>query len=123
MPERLGQLQLAVKNIFETYRPKDVAVEKVFLAKNPDSAFKLGHARGVLLAEAGLSGARLGEYAARHVKKVLTGNGAASKDEVQLWVLRLLQIKEYRWDATDALAIAICHQREQEIKRKLEAQL
>lgn len=107
---RLGQLSQAIREILEKHRPQAVVLEKIFLGKNADSAFKLGHARGVLMSEASLSGAQVFEYAARQVKKGVTGSGAAAKEDVQIVVQNLLGISQIqRIDASDALSLACYH--------------
>lgn len=117
--ERMAELARGCRELFQRYRPQFVILEKVFLGKNVDSAFKLGHARGVLMAEAAQSGAQVIEYAARQVKKGVTGNGGAGKDEVQLVVRRLLQLGPIeRWDASDALGLA-CHHAFEAQKQRL----
>ncbi|MCB0351628.1 MAG: crossover junction endodeoxyribonuclease RuvC, partial [Bdellovibrionales bacterium] len=72
---RLGQLGSELQKIIVQYKPAMMSVEKIFLGKNADSAFKLGHARGVALGLAGQNNLAVGEYATRHVKKMLTGTG------------------------------------------------
>ncbi len=119
LPQRLGRLLAAFRDIVEQYRPECLAVEQVFMAKNADSAFKLGHARGVILAIAGSFGLPVFEYATRHVKKALTGNGAASKEQIQWVIEQLFSLRTESLDATDALALAVCHAREVETARIL----
>lgn len=108
--ERIYHLGLQIREIMNIYKPSAVAVENIFLGKNADSAFKLGHARGVLAYEVKHRGLPLFDYSTRLVKKSVTGSGAADKEQVQN-VLRLLlklpAIKPY--DASDALAVAYHH--------------
>ncbi|MBX3041995.1 MAG: crossover junction endodeoxyribonuclease RuvC, partial [Bdellovibrionaceae bacterium] len=107
---RLSQLSTSIQELLEKHRPQHVVLEKIFLGKNADSAFKLGHARGVLMSQAALSGAEISEYAARQVKKGVTGSGAASKEDVQAVVQNLLGLSQIqRIDASDALALACYH--------------
>ncbi|HRO66755.1 MAG TPA: crossover junction endodeoxyribonuclease RuvC [Pseudobdellovibrionaceae bacterium] len=107
---RLGQLAISIRELLEKHRPQHVVLEKIFLGKNADSAFKLGHARGVLMSEAALAGAEISEYAARQVKKGVTGSGGASKEDVQAVVQNLLAVPHIqRIDASDALALACYH--------------
>lgn len=109
-PQRMRELSEGVEEILAKYRPENVVIEKIFLGKNADSAFKLGHARGVLMCAAAKSGAQVYEYATRVVKKSLTGKGSGGKEEVQQMVQRLLGIREIKKvDASDALAMAIHH--------------
>lgn len=105
---RLLELGLALQEIIAKYKPDQVSVEKIFLGKNPDSAFKLGHARGVVIYEAMRAQVEVHEYATRVVKQGVTGSGGASKEEVQIVVARLLNLKAIaRLDASDALAMAV----------------
>jgi crossover junction endodeoxyribonuclease RuvC len=107
---RLSLLANSIRQILSEHRPQAVILEKIFLGKNVDSAFKLGHARGVLMAEADQLGAKIYEYAARQVKKGVTGSGAAAKEEVQVVVQNLLRIQGIqKLDASDALALACYH--------------
>jgi crossover junction endodeoxyribonuclease RuvC len=118
--QRMAKILSDLAIILDTHKPQVMAVEKVFLGKNADSAFKLGHARGVALALAGKHKLNLAEYATRHVKKMLTGSGAATKEQVQFVVENILRTKVTELDASDALAVAVCHSREQEIHQLLE---
>lgn len=108
--ERIHALGQHFREILAKYKPQHVVLEKIFLGKNADSAFKLGHARGVLMYEAQSSSARVAEYATRVVKKSVTGSGAADKEQVQAVLQMLLKIpKIQRLDASDALAMAYHH--------------
>ena len=119
-PERLARLQIAIREVLAQYKPTSVAVEKIFFGKNADSAFKLGHTRGVCLVEVAQSGRALREYAARTVKKRVTGHGGASKDHVQCVVRKVLGLREtLREDASDALALALCDMYAEEAERVL----
>lgn len=107
---RLQSIGLGVRELFEKHKPHHLSLEKIFLGKNADSAFKMGHARGVVVYEALLAGCEVHEYATRVVKKGITGNGGADKEHVRLVVqnmLRLAPIKSL--DASDALAMACFH--------------
>lgn len=107
---RMAELGIAFREVMEKYKPHQVVIEKIFLGKNADSAFKLGHARGVIMYEAGLGKAIVEEYATRSVKKGITGNGGSSKEDVQAVLKVLLNIKAIaRIDASDALAMACYH--------------
>lgn len=107
---RMRDLAEGMHEIVAKYKPAQVSVEKIFLGKNADSAFKLGHARGVVMSESARSGAEVFEYATRLVKKGIVGSGAASKEQVALALQRLLNIKAIsRVDASDALALAAYH--------------
>lgn len=121
LAQRLALLNSEMQKLLSRLKPSVVAVEKVFLGRNADSAFKLGHARGVAMALAALSGAEVVEYAARVVKKVVTGSGAAGKDQVQMLVLNSLGVRSQKmaYDATDALALALCHAQTFEVKARV----
>lgn len=117
--EKLARLSQSLGEILAQHRPQQVVLEKIFLGRNADSAFKLGHARGVLMAEAARAGVEVVEYAARQVKKGVTGNGGAGKEDVRVVVQRLLGIAGIqRLDASDALALA-CHHAFESRKRAL----
>jgi crossover junction endodeoxyribonuclease RuvC len=109
-PLRMKELGQGMEHLLQKYRPQQVVIEKVFLGKNADSAFKLGHARGVSLYEAAKFGAEVFEYATRSVKQGITGSGGASKEEVKTCLERMLKVKAItRMDASDALALATFH--------------
>ena len=117
LPERLKCLNFELQHIYAQFKIHTTAVEKIFFGKNADSAFKLGHARGVCLMVASQNASIVAEYAARYVKKCVTGSGAASKDHVQMVVFSLLGLKlqKLAFDATDALSLAITHARVDEV--------
>ena len=108
--ERLRVIYDGVSEIIDTYRPEVLAVEKVFLAKNPDSALKLGQARAAAIlagANRELAGA---EYTALQIKQALVGRGHAAKAQVKHMVKAVLNLSgDPQVDAADALACAICH--------------
>jgi crossover junction endodeoxyribonuclease RuvC len=107
---RLGEIYAGIVELIAQHRPDAVAVEQVFMARNANSALKLGQARGAALAAVVTIGLPVSEYAARRVKQAVTGTGAASKAQVQHMVCRLLKLRSApSADAADALAIAICH--------------
>ena len=108
--ERLGVIYASVDALIQEFEPHEVAIEEVFMARNPQSALKLGQARGAAIAAVASRELALSEYAARSVKKALTGTGAASKEQVQHMVKTILGLSDTpAEDAADALAIAICH--------------
>jgi crossover junction endodeoxyribonuclease RuvC len=109
LADRLRIIHARVAELIVEHRPNEVAVERVFLSKNPDSALKLGQARGAALAAVP---AALGvhEYAPRAVKLAVVGVGGAEKTQVAHMVKQLLRVElRLAADAADALAIAICH--------------
>lgn len=110
LSDRLELIGLGVRELFEKYRPQHLSLEKIFLGKNADSAFKMGHARGVVIYESLLAKCQVFEYATRVVKKGITGNGGAEKEHVRLVVRNMLQIGPIKsLDASDALAMACYH--------------
>lgn len=119
--ERLRVLHLELAEVFSRHKIQSASVEKIFFGKNADSAFKLGHARGVCLLAAALHGAIVEEYAARFVKKCITGSGAADKEHVQMMIFKILAIqpKELAFDATDALSLAVTHARMRDVFERM----
>ena len=108
-PERLLAIFKGVGEVIEKHRPQAASVEEVFLAKNPQSAIKLGHARGAAMVAAGYAGLPVSEFSALHIKKAVVGFGQAEKAQVQEMVARLLKLeKPPPQDAADALAAGIC---------------
>jgi len=109
-PERLLEINQGVCEVIEARRPDRVAIEEVFMARNPSSALKLGHARGVLILAAMQSKLPLAEYSARQIKQAVAGYGNADKAQIQHMVKAILSLaKSPSHDAADALAVAICH--------------
>jgi crossover junction endodeoxyribonuclease RuvC len=110
IPEKLQQIFEGLTDIIEQYHPEQVAVEMVFMARNPDSALKLGQARGAAIVAAVRYQLPVSEYSARQVKQAVVGKGAADKLQVQHMVKRLLNLPASpQADAADALAVALCH--------------
>ena len=110
LAERLKMIFLGVSQIIEQYQPDTFAIEQVFMAHNPDSALKLGQARGAAIVAATMSDLMVSEYSARQVKQAVVGNGGADKKQVQHMVKTLLALPSMpQADAADALAIAMCH--------------
>jgi crossover junction endodeoxyribonuclease RuvC len=110
-PQRLLTIHTQLRRLIEEYRPDCVAVEAVFHAVNARSALQLGHARGVVLLAATQSGLAVAEYPPAEVKRAVVGYGRAEKLQVQRMVRLLLGIDAIPgpYDASDALAVAICH--------------
>ncbi|MBV1787926.1 crossover junction endodeoxyribonuclease RuvC [Marinobacterium sp. D7] len=110
LAERLQQVYAGVSEIIQRYTPQEMAIEQVFMARNADSALKLGQARGVAVVAGANAGLPVAEYAARKVKQSVVGNGGADKTQVQIMVAHLLKLPGLpQADAADALAIALCH--------------
>ena len=109
-PSRLKLIYSGVSAIITQFQPDCLAIEQVFMAKNADSALKLGQARGVAIVAAINLALPVFEYAARQVKQTVVGSGAAEKTQVQYMVRTLLKLPANpQADAADALAIAITH--------------
>jgi crossover junction endodeoxyribonuclease RuvC len=107
---RLRHIHEQVSLLVERYVPDEVAIERVFMHRNADSALKLGQARGAALSAATARGAAVYEYAPRAIKLAVVGSGAADKAQVAHMVQVLLAIgKPATADVSDALAIALCH--------------
>jgi len=115
MPERLKRIFAGVSRIVEHYQkytdePMSAAIEQVFMASNPDTALKLGQARGSAIAALVAKDLSVEEYTARQIKQAVCGYGAADKEQVQAMVMRLLNLSvNPKADAADGLACAICH--------------
>ena len=108
--ERLADIYRGVQAVISRHRPAEAAVEEVFLSRNPQSALKLGQARGAAIAAAVGAGLGIREYAARTVKQAVVGTGRAEKAQVQYMVRTLLALDATPPpDAADALAVALCH--------------
>jgi crossover junction endodeoxyribonuclease RuvC len=123
MPERLTQIFLGLTEIIQQYQPTDFAIEQVFMAKNPDSALKLGQARGAAIVAATTQGMDAAEYSARQIKQAVVGKGNADKTQVQQMVCYLLGLKSRpQADAADALAVALCHIHTQQNLQKMAGQ-
>jgi crossover junction endodeoxyribonuclease RuvC len=120
-PERLKQIFDGVSQVIELYRPEQMAIEQVFMHKNADSALKLGQARGAAICATLNRDLPVFEYAARQVKQALVGKGNADKLQVQHMVKILLSIQgDMQIDASDALAIGLCHSHYQETAMRLQ---
>ena len=108
MAERLDHLHAAISAVIGAHGPDRVAIEEVFLNKNPQSTLKLAQARGAVLAACGRHSLSVSEHAARAVKKAVVGTGAAEKGQVQALLKILLPgVQVTGADAADALAVAI----------------
>lgn len=120
--ERLRSIFKALGEVVREYRPTEMAVERVFLSRNADSALKLGQARAAAICATFEADIPIFEYSARHIKKAVVGRGAAEKDQVQRMVQMILGVREaLAADAADALAAAICHANERVLNGALAA--
>jgi len=108
---RLKKIFDRVLSLIDEYHPDEVALEAPFFGKNVQSMLKLGRAQGVAMSAALYREIPIVEYAPKKVKQSVTGNGNASKEQVARMLMTLLAIKELpkMLDATDALAVAMCH--------------
>jgi crossover junction endodeoxyribonuclease RuvC len=108
---RLKKIFERVTSLIDEYHPDEVALEAPFYGKNVQSMLKLGRAQGVAMSAALSREIPIVEYAPKKVKQSVTGNGNASKEQVAKMLMMMFQIKELPklLDATDALAVAVCH--------------
>ena len=107
---RLMILYRELVTIIQNHAPTAIAVEQAFVARDPQAALKLGHARAVALLAGAQAGLEIAEYAPNHIKKCVVGAGHAGKEQVQFMVKRLLPACGVtQADAADALAAAIAH--------------
>jgi crossover junction endodeoxyribonuclease RuvC len=119
MAERLAEIHRALVALIEAERPDEAAIEETFVNRDPQSALKLGQARGVALAVPALLGLPVAEYAANVVKKTIVGVGHAEKSQVAMMVKMLLPASpDASPDAADALALAITHAQHRGLKRR-----
>lgn len=111
LPGRLLRIYTQLGEIINEYRPDEVAIEDVFYAVNAKSALKLGQVRGVAMLAAANAGLHVAEYAPLTIKSSVVGYGRAEKQQVQHMVTHLLELSKppEPLDASDALAVAICH--------------
>jgi crossover junction endodeoxyribonuclease RuvC len=119
MATRMGFIFDRLQELIRLHAPDEAAIENVFVSKNPSSALKLGQARGACMAACATNDIPMGEYEPTKVKKNLVGVGNAPKSQVAYMVAHCLGIKKPDWpeDASDALAIAICHLNERRMRR------
>lgn len=107
---RLCEIFRGIQAIVAEYRPQEIAIERVFVNRNADSALKLGQARGAAICGTADAGASVFEYAPRQIKMAVVGSGSADKAQVQMMMKNLLRLGErVAADASDALAAAACH--------------
>jgi crossover junction endodeoxyribonuclease RuvC len=109
--ERLQKIHHTVCELIQTYQPTTFAIEAPFFGKNVQSMLKLGRAQGVAIAAAMQAGLTVTEYSPKKVKQSITGNGNADKEQVWKMLQRILHLDDspQSFDATDALAVALCH--------------
>jgi crossover junction endodeoxyribonuclease RuvC len=109
--QRLELIYFTVQQLIQKFNPNDFAIEAPFFGKNVQSMLKLGRAQGVAIAAAMQSGIPVNEYAPKKIKQSITGNGNAGKEQVWKMLQQILSIRMDidRFDASDALAVALCH--------------
>ncbi len=114
--ERLKIIHNTVESLINIYQPNHFAIEAPFFGKNVQSMLKLGRAQGVAVAAAMRAGLGVMEYSPKKVKQSVTGNGNANKEQIWQMLRHMLSIKTEKpqyYDATDALAVAVCHHLQQ----------
>ena len=110
LPERLKEIFYGVDALLREFQPSELAIEKVFVQKNVDSALKLGQARGAAICAAVTHDLPVAEYSPNQIKQAVVGKGHATKEQVQHMVTMLLSLDEQPTnDAADGLACALCH--------------
>jgi len=111
LPYKLQKIYDEIESLLKIYKPDEFAVEAQFMGKNIQSALKVGYVKGIAMLAAVRNGVCVAEYSPREVKKSVTGKGAASKEQVQYMIRHLLRLDDEKiaLDASDAMAIAVCH--------------
>ena len=109
--QRLELIYFSIHELIQKFKPDEFAIEAPFFGKNVQSMLKLGRAQGVAIAAAMQSGIPVTEYAPRKIKQSITGNGNAGKEQVWKMLQQILgiRIEPGHFDASDALAVALCH--------------
>jgi crossover junction endodeoxyribonuclease RuvC len=109
--ERLQLINRKITEVVNKYKPNQFAIEAPFFGKNVQSMLKLGRAQGVAIAAAMTLNIPVAEYSPKKVKQSITGNGNADKEQVWKMVQHIFKLKEkpMHFDATDAVAVALCH--------------
>ena len=122
VPARLKFIHDELTALFLLYLPQEAAVEETYVNRNGAATLKLGYARGVALLAPALAGISVAEYGAMEVKRAVVGTGAATKEQVEMMVRRLLPAATLkRADAADALAVAICHAHHRQTRQRIAA--
>jgi len=118
-PERLAELHVGLTQVITDAHPDAIALETIFTNRNLQTAISVGRASGVALLVAAQAGVPVFEYVPTAVKAAITGDGSANKVQVQQMVARLLDLEEAPKpaDASDALALALCHLRAAPLRR------
>lgn len=122
LPRRLQIIFERVRDLVREYQPAEIAIERVFVSRNPDSALKLGQARGAALCGAFTGVAAVFEYAPREIKMAIVGTGSAEKSQIGHMIKALLALElRLGVDAADALAVALCHAHGRNLRARLSA--
>ena len=110
LPQRLATIYSGIQELLLQFSPAEVAIEKVFVHRNADSALKLGQARGAAICAVMNNALPVDEYSPTEIKQSVVGKGNAAKEQVQHMVQVLLKLSSSpQADAADALAVAVCH--------------
>lgn len=110
LASKLCILAQGLNTLLDEYQPDEVAIEKVFVHHNADSALKLGQARGAAISTVAIRQIPVSEYTPTQIKKAVVGKGNAAKTQVQHMIIQLLGLSRApQEDAADALAVALCH--------------
>ncbi|MES9814099.1 MAG: crossover junction endodeoxyribonuclease RuvC [Candidatus Thiodiazotropha sp.] len=110
LPPRLGEIFATISGLIREHQPDVMAIEQVFVAKNPSSALKLGQARGAAICAAVYCGLSVAEYTPTRIKQAVVGTGRADKAQIQHMVQMILGLRQKpQADAADALAVALSH--------------
>jgi crossover junction endodeoxyribonuclease RuvC len=119
--ERLKLIHQKIQELIGRFAPHDFAIEAPFFGKNVQSMLKLGRAQGVAIAVAMHAGIPVTEYSPKKVKQSITGNGNSEKQQVWKMLQRILELEEEisAYDASDALAVAVCHHFQHQATEKI----
>jgi len=119
--QRLQLIHKKVSELIHLHQPHDFAIEAPFFGKNVQSMLKLGRAQGVAIATAMNAGIPVSEYSPRKVKQSITGNGSSEKEQVWKMLQNILSLEEeiQAYDASDALAVAVCHHFQHKISDRM----
>jgi len=115
LPQRIAEIVAGISEVLEEFQPDEMAIEKVFMSRNADSALKLGQARGAAISAVVMRDLPVFEYSATQIKKAIVGRGHADKTQVQYMVRSMLALPASpQEDAADALACSLCHSHTQQ---------
>ncbi len=110
LAERLREICEGIQSLLDEFQPNEMAIEQVFVHRNPSSALKLGQARGAAMSMVALRAIPVSEYSPTQIKQAIVGRGNAAKAQIQHMTMTLLGLSKLpQEDAADALAVALCH--------------